>query len=58
MNQFKAEAQKWKSKWENLEYDNTFLEKQIITWRRHNKWLKIALGKSQSHCQLLIDEVK
>lgn len=58
MNQYKVEVEKWKARCNNLEYDNSFLEKQVINTRRQNKCLKIALGKSQSHVEQLINEVK
>jgi len=57
MNQYKREVDKWKHRCNNLEYDNNFLEKQVIAVKRQNKCLKIALGKSQEHCQILIDEI-
>jgi len=49
MNQYKREVDKWKHRCNNLEYDNTFLEKQVIAVKRQNKCLRIALGKSQEH---------
>jgi chromosome segregation ATPase len=37
MNKYKNEVGSWRAKCNNLEYDNAFLEKQIVDVRRQNR---------------------
>lgn len=41
----RKDIEKWKAKAENLEDDKSFLEKQIMSSKRQNKLLKVALSK-------------
>ena len=45
MMELKDQIKSWKSKHDNLQSENKYMEKQITETKKKNKLLKLAIGK-------------